>query len=158
MSPPLLGVHPLADSPVPHWLGLDRLAAMEQPQDPGPPRWARTLAAGGSLVQACALGALIGFYLLEMGAGADSDRARAVMSVVLFVVLATGLVVLGVAAWRSSGWPRTPILVWNALLVPVVISLGQSKQLVGALALGVVVLATIVGTLSLRSASEVTGG
>ncbi|HEX2705539.1 MAG TPA: hypothetical protein VHM65_07250 [Candidatus Lustribacter sp.] len=131
---------------------------MERAHDPGAPRWARALAAGGSLVQAGALGALIGLYLLQMAAGADTDRGRAVMSVVLFVVLAAGLVVLGVAAWRSSGWPRTPILVWNALLVPVAISLGQSRQLLGALALGIVVLVTVVGTLSLPSASEVTGG
>ncbi len=102
------------------------------------------LQAGGMLVLAAVDAA-------ETFAGSGADRARGLTGAALFLVLAGALVVLVMALRRSSTGARTPLVVWNALLVPVAVSLAQSGQV--ALATGVaatIVVAVIAGLVAGR--------
>jgi hypothetical protein len=49
---------------------------------------------------------------------------------------------------RAADWPRTPTLLWNALLVPVAWSLVESDRALLAAGVGVLALASIVATLA----------
>ncbi|WP_219232511.1 hypothetical protein [Austwickia sp. TVS 96-490-7B] len=91
-------------------------------------------------VQTGAILAASVFYLVELARGLGDDRARVLMSVVVFLVGACGLAVLGRGLWHGATWVRTPVLVWHALLVPVAVSLAQASQLIFAVMVGAVAL------------------
>lgn len=104
---------------------------------PGP----RRLVAALTGIQALALAGFAVFYVYELVIGEGSDAARVLMSALLILLGALGLAAV-TRGWLSDGaWPKTPTLVWSALLVPVGIGLVQGNQvLVGwsVLALAIV--------------------
>ena len=124
---------------------------------PGSPRrrsTSRALAAAVCLLQALALVGFAGFYLVELVAGGASDAGAVAMSLALFLVVAAGLAYLARRWWTGSGAVTTPTVVWNILLVPVVVGLVQSGQLVLAVVLAVVVLLAIVAALTAARAGR----
>jgi hypothetical protein len=66
------------------------------------------------------------------------------------MILVFGVALLFVArGWtRGQGWPRTPTLVWNALLLPVAWTLRESDQTLVAAGLAVLAVASIVAALA----------
>ena len=124
---------------------------------PGSPRRRRTsraLAAALCLLQALTLVGFAGFYLVELVAGGAGDVGAVAMSLALFLVVAAGLAYLARRWWTGSGAVTTPTVVWNVLLVPVVVGLIQSGQLVLAVVLAVVVLLAIVAALTAARAGR----
>lgn len=89
---------------------------------------------------------LAGFYIVELFAGAGSDQTRVIMSAILILVLAGALGWLARLWWSGSTWATTPTILWNALLVPVAISIVQSGQLLLGALLAVVLVPTIVAS------------
>ena len=101
-----------------------------------------------TLIEALVLLAFTAFYGYEMASGATNDLARAATSGVLILVFA---VALGVLAWgwsRGANWPRTPTILWNALLLPVAWSLRESGRTSLALAVAALAVASIVAALA----------
>ena len=96
-----------------------------------------------TLVEALVLVGFCVFYAIEMASGATDDLSRAGTSGVLILVFAALLLVLARGWRRGSDWPRTPTLLWNALLLPVAWSLHDSGRT--TLALGVAALALVAG-------------
>lgn len=78
------------------------------------------------LVEAALLLVTAGMYGLELLAGEAFDANSASMSLVVSLIFAILLVVLGMSWFRHREWPRTPTIVWNALLLPAAWSLGTS--------------------------------
>jgi hypothetical protein len=106
---------------------------------------ARRVAGASCGLQALALLGFAGFYFYELSLGEGSDPTRVVMSAVVILLGAAGLAALTRGWLTGRAWPRTPTLVWHALLVPVGVSLLQAGQgLVG----GVVLLVAVVGFLA----------
>ena len=111
----------------------------------------RTLATVVCGVESLALWAFCAFYLWELGRGGAEDAGRAVMSALLIAIVAIALAVLARAWVRGRGWPNTPTVVWNTLLLPVSWSLAQSgRQLVSGL-VAVVAVAGILGAVRART-------
>jgi cytochrome b561 len=112
-----------------------------------PPDLFRVVAAGICGLQALALLGFVGFYLWELTQDSSDDVARVVMSALLILVFAVGIAALARGWVRGDNWPNTPTVVWNALLLPIGWSLGQSDHgLLGALVI-VVALAAIVAAI-----------
>lgn len=80
-----------------------------------------------------------GFFGYEIAVGATDDTTRAATSGGLILVFGLFLLFLARGWARRSDWPRTPTLLWNALLLPVAWSLYQSGR--GLVAFGVAVFA-----------------
>ena len=122
---------------------MDRRSGVEGMSRP------RRLTAAATGLQAVGLLVLAAVDARDALSGAGSDAARGLTGAALFVVLAGGLVVLAVALRRGSASARTPLLVWNALLVPVVVSLVQSGQVtLAALVAATVVVAVVAGLMA----------
>jgi hypothetical protein len=111
----------------------------------------RRIAAAVCAVEALTLLGFCMFYLWELGQGASADATRAVVSAILIAVVAVGLAVLARSWWRGAGWPNTPTVVWNLLLLPVAWSLVQAGHLLIAVAVGVVALVGVVAAIGARS-------
>ena len=65
---------------------------------------------------------LLGFCvwsLVELSSSGSDNPSRVVMEVLLVAVFAVGLLALGRYWVVGADWPRTPTIVWNALLLPV---------------------------------------
>lgn len=108
---------------------------------------ARAGAVIGTALQALVLVGLAAFYVVEMIEGGTDDLTRAATSTVLILVFAVLLIVLALGWHRGADWPRTPTLLWNALLLPVAWSMYQSdRPLVGV---GVAALALLTAVASL---------
>lgn len=88
----------------------------------------RTVAAAVCAGEALGLLGFCIFYVWELGRGRSDDPTRVVMSAVLIAVFAVALALLARAWWRGAGWPNTPTIVWNVLLLPVGWSLVQSDH------------------------------
>ncbi len=88
------------------------------------------------------------FYVYEMVTGATDDLARAATSGVLILVFGIGLLALARGWSRAADWPRTPTLLWNALLLPVAWSLHESDRTPVALAVAAVAVASIAAALA----------
>jgi len=108
------------------------------------------VAGGLCLVQALVLVGLAVFYLVELFAGAGSDRARVLVSAVLILVVAAALALLARLWWSGSTWATTPTVLWNLLLVPVALSVVQAGQLLLGILLVVVLVPTILAALAGR--------
>ncbi|MBK9724453.1 MAG: hypothetical protein WAW82_02845 [Candidatus Lutibacillus vidarii] len=122
---------------------MDRRSGVEAMSRP------RQLTAAATGLQAVGLLVLAAVDARDALSGAGSDAARGLTGAALFVVLAGGLAVLAVALRRGSASARTPLLVWNALLVPVVVSLVQSGQVtLAALVAATVVVAVVAGLMA----------
>lgn len=118
---------------------------------PHPTDRAARVAAGVLGAQALALVGFTVFYAAGVLRGASDDPTRAVMSMVLFVLVAVGLAALARGLWRRAPWARTPTLVWLVLLLPVSWGMFQS----GAILLGSLVLATaLAGVVAVALASR----
>jgi hypothetical protein len=94
------------------------------------------------------------FYVYEMVSGASDDLARAGTSGGLILVFAIFRGVVGRAWLHGAGWPRTPTIVWNVLLLPVAWSLHEADRTLIALALAALALATIVAAVAVGPADE----
>ena len=95
-----------------------------------PLRGSRRLSALIAAVQALTLAGFAVFYIVELVLGEGSDAVRVVMSALLIMVGAIGLGVLARGWLGAASWPRTPTIVWNAILLPVGISLVQGTRVV----------------------------
>ena len=102
------------------------------------------MAGGVCALQAVVLLGFCGFYLWELARGSGADPTRVVMSAVLIAVFAVGLAFVARGWWRGAGWPNTPTVVWNVLLLPVGWSLLQSGRALVAACVGVVAVTGIV--------------
>ena len=101
-----------------------------------------------TLLEALTVLGFAGFYVYEMVTGATDDVTRAATSGALILVFGLGLLVLARGWARAADWPRTPTVLWNALLLPVAWSLHESDRTPVALAVGLVALASIAAAVS----------
>lgn len=115
------------------------------------PQTARAVAAVVCLVEGLVLVGFAIFYVVEIVAGATDSVVRATTSGSLILLFGAGLIVLSVGWRRGAAWPRTPTLLWNALLLPVAWSLHDSGRTL--LAIGVAVLAVVGIGAALNAAS-----
>jgi hypothetical protein len=84
---------------------------------------------------------LLGFCvwsLVELSSSGSDNPSRVVMEVLLVAVFAVGLLALGRYWVVGADWPRTPTIVWNALLLPVAWGLVQSERILIAVVVAVV--------------------
>jgi len=95
--------------------------------DPSP-RGPRRLAALLTGLQALTLAGFAVYYVVELALGQGSDAVRVLMSALLIVVGAVGLGSMARGWLGGASWPRTPTIVWNAILLPVGISLVQGTR------------------------------
>ena len=86
-----------------------------------------------TLLEGLVLVGFVVFYVVEMVSGATDDLARAAVSAVLILIFGVALLALARAWFRADEWPKTPTVLWNALLLPVAWSLREGDR--GALAL-----------------------
>ena len=124
-----------------------------------PLRGSRRLAALITGLQALALAGFAVFYVVELVLGEGSDATRVLMSAVLILVGAVGLGLL-VRGWLGTAqWPRTPTIVWNAILLPVGLSLVQgTRVLVGWTVIVVAVVAIVAAWVARDPDTEVLPG
>ena len=101
-----------------------------------------------TLVEAVAVLGFALFYVYEMVTGATDDLSRAATSGVLILVFGLGLLALARGWARAADWPRTPTVLWNALLIPVAWSLHESDRTPLALAVALVAVASIAAAVS----------
>jgi hypothetical protein len=101
-----------------------------------------------TLLEALAVLGFAGFYVYEMVTGATDDVTRAATSGALILVFGLGLLALARGWAHAADWPRTPTVLWNALLLPVAWSLKESDRTVVALAVALVAVASIVAAVS----------
>ncbi|HET6969030.1 MAG TPA: hypothetical protein VFI44_12155 [Ornithinibacter sp.] len=99
---------------------------MSDAPSPGPRRLVGVLTG----VQALALVGFAAFYVYELAIGEGSDAARVLMSALLILLGGLGLAALARGWLSDAAWPKTPTLVWSALLVPVGFGLVQGNQVV----------------------------
>ena len=89
---------------------------------------------------------LLGFCvwsLVELSSSGSDHPSRVVMEVLLVAVFAVGLLALGRYWVVGADWPRTPTIVWHALLLPVAWGLVQSERILIAVVVAVVALTGI---------------
>ena len=89
---------------------------------------------------------LLGFgvwSLVALSSSGSDNPSRVVMEVLLVAVFAVGLLALGRYWVVGADWPRTPTVVWNALLLPVAWGLFQSERILIAVVVAVVAFAGI---------------
>ncbi len=124
-----------------------------------PPRGSRRVAALLSGLQALTLAGFAVYYVVELALGEGSDAVRVVMSALLILVGAVGLGLLARGWLGDASWPRTPTIVWNAILVPVGISLVQGTRVtVGWAVLAVAVVGIGAAWVARDSETEVLPG
>ncbi len=111
------------------------------PQHPARPTTAHRLAGALTALEALVLIGFVVFYVVEIALGQSDDLARAAVSGVLILAFGVGLLLLARGWFRGEGWPKTPTVLWNVLLLPVAWSLRDSAQVLLALAVGLVALA-----------------
>ncbi|HET8988549.1 MAG TPA: hypothetical protein VFN43_08580 [Humibacillus sp.] len=109
---------------------------------------AHRLAGALTLLEGLVLVGFVVFYVVEMVSGATDDLARAAVSAVLILVFGLGLLALARGWFRADDWPKTPTVLWNALLLPVAWSLREGDRGQVALAVGAVALASIVAAVA----------
>ncbi|WP_392544927.1 hypothetical protein [Oryzobacter telluris] len=113
-------------------------------------RGPRRVAALLTGVQALGLLGFAAFYLYELAVGEGSDPVRVVMSALLIAVFGVGLGLVSRAWLGDAAWPKTPTIVWSALLFPV----GGGMIQGGLRFLGWCLLALALGTALVALASK----
>ncbi len=98
-----------------------------------------------------------GFYVYEMAVGASRDLVPAIMSAALILIFAVLLLGMAAAWRRGADWPRTPTLLWNAILLPVAWSLHESGRTLLAVALAALSIGGLAAALASPPRSAVTG-
>lgn len=104
-------------------------AGVTSPNLPIAPSTPPRIAGAVCLVEALLLFVTAGMYGLELIAGEAFDASTASMSLVVSLIFALLLLVLGMSWLKAREWPRTPTVVWNALLLPAAWTLGVSTGL-----------------------------
>ncbi|MEO7752541.1 MAG: hypothetical protein ABIS35_03950 [Terracoccus sp.] len=99
-------------------------------------------------LEALVLLGFVGFYGYGIASGGTSDTVRAVTSGLLILVFAVGLLVVARGWVQAKDWPRTPTVLWNALLLPVGWSLWQSERPLLAAAVAALAALTIITALA----------
>jgi hypothetical protein len=113
------------------------------------------VAAAVLVAEAATLVGFAVFYAYEMVLGATDDLTRAGMSIVLMLAVAVWLAVL-VRGWlRALPWPRTPTIVWNALLLPVAYGLVQGERVGVAVMVAAAAVTGIAAALASPSEADV---
>lgn len=98
------------------------------------------------------VGIVFGVVLLVRGLGADAPVRYVLGETGYFVLIGVACVAIGIGLLRGRRWARSPAIVVELLLLPVVYSLlGPSKQIVWGIVVGVVVIATFLLLISERS-------
>lgn len=98
------------------------------------------------------VGIVFGVVLLVRGLGADVPLRYVLGEMGYFVVVGVACAAIGIGLLRGRRWARSPAIVVELLLLPVVYSLlGPSKQIVWGIVVGVVVIATFLLLISERS-------
>jgi hypothetical protein len=118
----------------------DAGARPAQAHDTGP---ARLVALTVCALQALAAIAWAGLEGVRAGTGQTSTVAVAVALAGLLVAFAVALGLMALGWRRGAGWPKTPTVVWNVLLLPVAWSVGQAGSVLLALGIGLVALVGI---------------
>ncbi|GAY09919.1 hypothetical protein [Pseudonocardia sp. N23] len=122
-------------------------AARPAPQTPPQVRLAGVVVALQGLV-----GVVFGVVLLVRGLGAGAGVRFVLGETGYFVLIGVACVAIGVGLLRGRRWARSPAIVVELLLLPVVYSLlGPSKQIVWGIVVGAVVIATFLLLISERS-------
>lgn len=120
-----------------------------RPAEPGPPPQVRL---AGVLVGAQALAAVAFAVALVVGAFGAGRPGDLLGQAGYFLVVGAGLVAVGAGLVVGRRWARTPAIVVQLLLLPVVYSLiGPSRQLVIGVVAGLLVGATFILLISERS-------
>lgn len=120
---------------------------------------ARRLAALLLGVQAVVLGGFAVFYLYELAIGEGSDSVRVVMSALVIALGGVGLALVTRGWLGGRWWPRTPTIVWSALLLPVGWGLVQGTQtLVGWLVIAVALVTGLAAISAREPETEVEPG
>ena len=83
------------------------------------------------------------FYAYEISIGATDSVTRALTSGLLILVFGFLLLFMARGWGRRATWPRTPTLLWNALLLPVAWSMFDAGQVAIALGVGALAIASI---------------
>ena len=110
-------------------------------------------------LQALTLAGFAVFYVVELVLGEGSDGTRVLMSAVLILVGAAGLGAVARGWLGTASWPRTPTIVWNAILLPVGLSLVQgNRTLVGWLVIVVALVVIVAAWLARDPDAEVLPG
>jgi hypothetical protein len=134
-------------------------ASGADPQPDAPVTTAHRLAGVLTALEGVVLVGFAVFYVVEMASGATDNLSRAAVSTVLIVVFGVGLLALARGWFAAAGWPKTPTVLWNALLLPVAWSLREGDRPLIALAVGVVALTSIVAAVAApRPRREAPGG
>lgn len=133
------------------------LPLVRAPDDPRPrPRRAQLAAALLTLVEGLVLLGFVAFYVYEMAIGASRELPPAIMSAALILVFAVLLLAMAAAWRRAADWPRTPTLLWNAILLPVAWSLHESGRTLVAVALAALSVGGLAAALASPPRSAVT--
>ena len=114
--------------------------------------WPRRVAALVCLAEGLAILGFLAFYLYELVIGEGDDIGRVLMSMVLMAIAGVALLAMARAWWGGVGWPRTPTILWNLLLLPVAWSM-HGAGFWGAYPLAVAALAGI-GAAAASDAAE----
>lgn len=122
----------------------------DKPQVGGPPRQVRL---AGVLVGLQGLLAVaIAAVLAWRAASAAGPLGDVIGESAYFLVIGAALLAVGVGLWTGRRWARTPAIVTQLLLLPVVYSLiGPSRQLVLGIVGGAFVVTTFLLLISERS-------
>lgn len=99
-------------------------------------------------IEALALVAVVGFFVIETWLGATQRVGLAVVEAVFIALFALALGFMTRGWVVGDSWQRSPTIVWNLLLIPVVWSLLRTPGwvLAGAI-LGVVALVGVVSAI-----------
>ena len=114
----------------------------------GRPSQATVIAAVLTGVEGLVLLGFAAFYAYEISIGATDSVTRALTSGLLILVFGFFLLFMARGWARRSTWPRTPTLLWNALLLPVAWSMFDGGQVTIALGIGALAIATIAAALA----------
>lgn len=104
-------------------------------------RWGRW-AALATAIQSVILVGFVIFFTVEIARGVAEDMAQVLSEMGVLVVFAAGLAWLARGLVRGAAWARTPVLLWNFLLLPVAWAVAQSDQYLIA---GLIVLLALAG-------------
>lgn len=115
-------------------------------RDEGSSTVARRVASLVMSAQALVLLSFFAFFVYEITVGAADGVMQAATLSGLILVFAILSGVLGRAWLRGAGWPRTPTIVWNVLLLPVAWSLHDADRGVLAVAVGLLAVAGVVAS------------